>query len=71
MNDKQETAKVKRDAQAAGIKYGCHLELDEGMEPDGCVKDYGDNLGCVYATRHKTREGCKYWLRVAEKDSAS
>ena len=60
------TAKKKREQQAAGIKYGCHVDLLDGEEPDGCVKDYGSDSDCVYAARHKTREGCRYWQPVAK-----
>ena len=62
-----ERAKVRRTAhektadQARGMKYGCHVEIGVGEMPDDCVKDMGDEDGCIYARRHKTREGCKYW----------
>jgi hypothetical protein len=62
-----ETAKAKMAAQAAGVRYGCHVDLAEDEEPDGCVKDIGDDFGCVYARRHKTREACRYWLPVRSK----
>lgn len=55
------TAKEKRAHQAEGVKYGCHIELAEGEEPDGCVKDYGADKDCIYAPRHRTREACKFW----------
>lgn len=61
------TAKEKVNQQLAGIKYGCHVELEPGEEPDGCVKDYGADRDCIYASRHKSREGCKYWLPVDAK----
>ena len=61
----RETAKAKRAAQAAGVKYGCHVDLEEGMRPDGCVLDSGDTSGCVYAYRHRTREGCPHWHKIA------
>lgn len=65
-----ETAKAKREAQARGVRYGCHLELNMGEMPDDCVKDYGDNKACIYARRHRTREGCRYWLPVDAKAPA-
>jgi hypothetical protein len=58
------TAKQKRAEQAAGVQYGCHVDLNEGEAPDGCVKDYGADSDCTYAPRHRTREGCRYWLPV-------
>lgn len=64
MSQDKTTAKAKREAQQRGIRYGCHLELEEGMEPDGCVKDCGDEGGCIYARRHRSREACKYWMPV-------
>lgn len=59
------TAKEKREAQAQGIKYGCHIDLVDGQEPDECVKDFGDNSACSLAKRHRSREGCEYWQPVA------
>lgn len=59
------TAKQKTSDQAAGIKYGCHVDLEHGVEPDGCVKQDGRDSDCLYAPRHKTREGCKYWMPVS------
>jgi hypothetical protein len=58
------TAKAKREAQAQGAKYGCHCDLDPGMSPDGCVKDTSTETDCIYAKRHRTREGCKYWQEI-------
>lgn len=63
---KVETAKAKREAQAQGIRYGCHIDLAEDEEPDGCVKDYGVDSDCTYAKKHRTREGCIYWRRVEQ-----
>lgn len=64
------TAKAKKEAQSAGVKFGCHIELDPGQEPDGCVKDYGDDSACVYAARHRSREACRYWQPVNAKVTA-
>lgn len=50
--------------QARGVKYGCHADLDPGQEPDACVKDTGDDHDCIYASRHRTREGCRYWQPI-------
>lgn len=55
----------KLDEQRAGIRYGCHVDLMEGEEPDGCVIDDGVRGDCNHGHRHKTREGCPYWRRVA------
>ncbi len=59
-----QTAKAKREAQARGVRYGCHIELDEGEQPDNCVKDYGGDRDCIYAQRHRSREACKFWLPI-------
>lgn len=61
------TAKEKVRQQANGIRYGCHVDLDHDEEPDGCVKDYGADSDCIYAPRHRTREGCRYWLPTSQK----
>ena len=43
-------------------KFGCHCDLDPGMEPDGCVIDTNEHQLCVYANKGMKREDCKYWL---------
>jgi hypothetical protein len=60
------TAKRKREMQAAGVRFGCHVDLGEGEAPDDCVHDYGDLNACNYAKRHRTREGCPYWREIVE-----
>jgi hypothetical protein len=60
------TAKRKREMQADGVKFGCHCDLDEGEEPDECYIDLGRLDDCIYAPRHRTREGCPYWREVVE-----
>lgn len=52
-----------------GKAYGCHCDLEEDMEPDGCVIDEGNRLDCVYARRIETKEQCEYW-RVIASDAA-
>jgi hypothetical protein len=46
-------------------KYGCHLDLDPGQAPDGCVFDEGRIDDCVCArmlAKHgKGRDDCSYW----------
>ena len=58
------SAKQKLEEQAAGVKYGCHVDLAPDEEPDYCVIDYDDRVACVYAARHKTREDCPCWQAV-------
>lgn len=60
------TAKKKVEMQQAGIKFGCHVDLFDTDEPDACVKDVEDDTACIYAPRHRTREGCPYWREVKE-----
>ena len=55
------TAKLKRERQAQGIEYGCHMDLAPGEEPDECVIDYADRGSCIHGYKHRTREGCPYW----------
>jgi hypothetical protein len=61
------SVKQKLEQQAAGIKYGCHVELIDGEEPDGCVKDDGQDWACIYAPKHRTREACRYWRPISQK----
>lgn len=42
--------------------WGCHCDLDEGQEPDGCVLDENRPQDCVYANRGGNKKDCKYWL---------
>ena len=46
------------------VKFGCHVDLAEGDEPDGCVLDIGDVDGCVFASQVKCKEACKYWRQI-------
>ena len=41
--------------------YGCHVELLEGDEPDGCVLDYGAPTECLHARGRRTKWTCPYW----------
>lgn len=44
--------------------HGCHCDLEEGQEPDGCVIDQNRRQDCVYAGRHKRKEQCEYWQPI-------
>jgi hypothetical protein len=46
------------------VKYGCHVDLDPGMEPDGCVIDEDQPHKCIYAKAGMRKEQCKYWRIV-------
>jgi hypothetical protein len=45
-------------------KYGCHCDLEPGMEPDGCAIDDGKPENCVYAREGMKKEECKFWKPV-------
>lgn len=51
-------------------KYGCHCDLEEGMEPDACVMDSGDDADCVFAEQlrkqNKDKTSCKHWRLIKE-----
>lgn len=48
-----------------GKVYGCHCDLEEGMEPDGCVIDSNERHDCLYAAHIEVKEQCKYWKIIA------
>ena len=53
-----------------GKTYGCHVDLSDDEEPDGCVIDYR-HADCAFGTyasgnRRKTRWTCRYWKPVEE-----
>ena len=54
-----------------GVKYGCHVELEPGQEPDSCVIDSGDIEDCIHAERltkqGKGRNDCEYWRPIMMK----
>lgn len=53
-------------------KYACHIDLDEGQEPDNCVLDGGDPDFCFYAKRYgqDARNHCGEWkpITIHKKD---
>jgi hypothetical protein len=60
-----------RAALAEPVPHGCHVDLEEGMDPDGCVLDEGRPSKCIYA-RSLVREGkgktdCEYWQPIEVK----
>lgn len=50
------------------VKFGCHLELDEGMEPDACVKDTNEDFLCTYAGRLTSKWNCPHWKLITRKE---
>ena len=43
------------------VRYGCHVDLEEGQEPDDCVIDSGHLNDCSYAKKGMRKEQCEYW----------
>lgn len=57
--------------EGPNVKYGCHCDLEPGMEPDDCNLRTGDICDCVYAqTLYKLGKGpadCEYWKPIKAK----
>ena len=52
-----------------GKTYGCHIDLLDGDEPDGCVLDYGAPDDCTMGRTpsgraRRSKWTCKYWKDV-------
>jgi hypothetical protein len=58
-------------AQQEQGPHGCHCDLEEGMEPDGCVLDEGRPEHCIYAgsllREGKDKTACEYWKPIEVK----
>lgn len=50
------------------VSYGCHVDLCDGDEPDGCVLDDGRHDDCAVAVQlvrqGKTKTDCEYWQPI-------
>ena len=46
------------------VKYGCHVDLEPGQQPDGCVIDEDRPYDCIYAKQGMRKEQCEYWRIV-------
>lgn len=62
--DAEEAARTKN-----GVLFGCHVDLADDEEPDGCVIDYGEPLDCVFGffahgRPRRSKWTCKYWRPV-------
>lgn len=42
-------------------EYGCHCDLEDGMEPDKCVIDISVRTDCLFAQKIEKKENCPYW----------
>lgn len=59
-----------------GKNYGCHVDLNPGEQPDGCVLDYDAPSDCVYAIHgngrvRKSKWTCEHWKPVEEQEDAA
>ena len=58
-------------ALATHAPHGCHVDLEDGTEPEGCVLDEGKPMNCIYAMRlhreGKDKTACKYWQPIEGK----
>lgn len=56
---------LEQQAQAQPV-YRCHVDLEDGMEPDDCVLDSGRRDDCFYARLHgdRAREHCGEWKPI-------
>ena len=59
------------DQLGSTAKWGCHCELEEGQDPDGCVLDEGRPQDCTYARKEMRKTECSYWRPVTFKPQPS
>ena len=55
----------------SGVKYGCHVDLADDEQPDGCVIEYGGHRDCIYATfpsgrLRRTPRTCRFWKPIKD-----
>lgn len=69
--DMTDDAKIRNKVRQmrAGIRFGCHVDLGPGDEPDGCVIDAGrpDDCALVPACRG-CKELCPEWRPIITKE---
>jgi hypothetical protein len=53
-------------SQPSAVKYGCHADLDPGMEPDDCVISRNGFEDCIFAKPGMKPEDCKYWKPITK-----
>lgn len=56
-------------AEPSAPTYGCHVDIADGGQPDGCVLDYGTPHDCVFGVFpsgrvRRSKRTCAYWLRI-------
>ena len=62
-------AEITRLTAPPAYPFGCHCDLEDHMEPDGCVLDVGRPNDCTYA-RCGDKTICKYWLPMTPENRA-
>jgi hypothetical protein len=55
------------DSLGSAQRYGCHVDLEPGQEPDDCEILTGSLNNCVYAKEDMRPEQCKYWKPIMPK----
>ncbi len=55
--------------QPAPVRYGCHVDIEPGLDPDECVMDFGAFDDCRIAKKlqleGKCKTDCPHWKPVA------
>lgn len=69
MYDAADVIQQLTETRLSEVRYGCHCDLEPGMEPDECViNEYGDITGhCIYAKPGARKEQCEYWRIIKNK----
>lgn len=50
------------------VKYGCHVDLFDDIDPDGCVIDSDRSLtDCFHAKPGMEKEDCEFWKPINTK----
>lgn len=52
------------DQLGSSIRWGCHVDLDPGQQPDECVISSDKHSQCVYARKGMRPEQCEYWKPI-------
>lgn len=59
-----EAVRTAFDELGTQVAYGCHCDLEPGMEPDGCVLDSGRPQDCIHARSGMSKAEYQYWRPV-------
>jgi len=62
--DLPEPIRTAFDNLGSSVRFGCHCDLEDGQQPDGCVLDQGRPQDCVYARSAGSKQKCKYWQPI-------